>query len=170
MNKDLTRRVLLVVVSALDWIFSIGSIRAIYNVMAGQFLIEYADNVNIDGSDFSPVVNAATAGINVFVILFTIVLAALFVTIFILIFAILLRTTTIGKKDIITESEVIFAKWVIMVSSVYAFIVGIFFSNIRMIGYVIGLSWQQPLFMMLMYYIPLKKRFEKGGEMDHSEL
>lgn len=52
MNKDLVRRVLLVAVSILNWIFSVGYIREIYNVMLGENLIEYADNVNVDGSDF----------------------------------------------------------------------------------------------------------------------
>ena len=96
--------------------------------------------------------------------------AVLFATIFILIFAILLRVTTIRKQDIVTESEIIFTKWLIIVSSVLAFIVGILSANIKLIGCVIGLSWQQPLFMMLIYYLPLKNRFKKGTEIAHTEL
>lgn len=88
----------------------------------------------------------------------------------VLIFAILLKVTTIRKKDIITESEVAFTKRLIMVSSVLAFIVGILSTNIKLIGYVIVLSWQQPLFMMLIYYLPLKNRFKEGTEIAHSEL
>lgn len=162
MNKDFVRRVLLVAASILNWIFSVGYIREIYNVMLGENLIEYTDNINIDGSDFTPLANLAVAGANGLMTFFTIVLAVLFATIFILIFAILLRVTTIRKKDMVTESEVVFTKRLIMVSSVLAFIVGILSTNIKLIWYVIGLSWQQPLFMMLIYYLPLKNRFKKG--------
>lgn len=164
MNKDLIRRVLLVTASILDWIFSVGYIREIYNVILGENLIEYVDNINIDGSDFTSLANLTIAGVNGLTIFLTIGSAILFATIFILIFAILLRVTTIRKKDIVTESEVIFTKWFIIVSSILAFIVGILCTNIKLIGYVIGLSWQQPLFMMLIYYLPLKSRFRKGTE------
>ncbi|MDE6434497.1 MAG: hypothetical protein K2L07_09745 [Lachnospiraceae bacterium] len=170
MNKDLVRRVLLVVVSILNWIFSVGYIRDIYHIMSGENLIEYVDDINIDGSDFTPLANLAVAGTNELMIFLTIVLAVLFATIFILIFAILLRGTTIRKKDIVTESEVIFTKRLIIVSSVLAFIVGILSTNIKLIGYVIGLSWQQPLFMLLIYYLPLMNRFKKGPEIAPSEL
>lgn len=102
MNKDLVRRVLLVTVSILNWIFSVGFIREIYDAMLGENSIEYADNINVDGSDFTPLANLAVAGANGMMILLTVVLAVLFATIFILIFAILLRATTIRKKDIVT--------------------------------------------------------------------
>lgn len=169
MNKGLVRRVLLVTVSILNWIFSIGYIREIYNVILGKNLIEYADNINIDGSDFTPLANLAIAGVNESMIFLTICSTVLFATIFILIFAILLRITTIRKNDIVEESEVTFTKRLIMVSSVAAFIAGILSANIKLTEYVIGLSWQQPLFMTLIYYLPLKNRFKKGREIAQSE-
>lgn len=162
MNKDIVRRVLLVATSILNWIFSVGYIREIYNVMLDQNLIEYVDNITIDGSDFTPLANLTIAGVNGLTIFLVIGSAVLLAAIFILIFAILLRITTIRKKDIVTESEVVFTKRLIIVSSVLAFIVGILSTNIKLTGYVIGLSWQQPLFMMLIYYLPLKNRFKKG--------
>lgn len=164
MNKGFVRQVLLVAISILNWIFSVGYIRDIYYALSGENLIEYADNINVDGSDFTPLANLAVAGANGMMTLLTIVLAVLFATIFILIFAILLRVTTIRKKDIVTESEVIFTKRFIMVSSILAFIVGILSTNIKLIGYIIALSWQQPLFMLLIYYLPLNNRFKKGPE------
>ena len=168
MGRGLVRRVLLVAASILNWIFSIGYIREIYNVMLGKNLIKYVDNINIDGSDFTPLANLTVAGVNGLTIFLVIGSAVLFATIFILIFAILLRVTTIRKQDIVTESEIIFTKW--LISSVLAFIVGILSANIKLIGCVIGLSWQQPLFMMLIYYLPLKNRFKKGTEIAHTEL
>lgn len=152
----------MVVVLILNCFFSVSFIGEIYDVMYGENFIEYVDNINIDGSDFTPLANLTVAGVNGLMDLLTIVLAVLFVTIFTLIFAILLRVITIRKKDIVTESEVVFTKRLIMVSSVLAFIVGVLYTNIKLVGYVIGLSWQQPLFMMLLYYLPLKKRFKEG--------
>lgn len=164
MNKGLVRRVLLAAVSILNCTFSVGYIRDIYHVLSGENLIEYVDDINVDGSDFTPLANLAIAGANGMMTLLTIVLTVLFATIFILIFAILLRVTTIRKKDIVTESEVIFTKRLIIVSSILAFIVSILSTNIKLIGYIIGLSWQQPLFMLLIYCLPLNNRFKKGPE------
>lgn len=164
MNKALFRRVLLVVTLILDWIFSVGFIRELYNMMLDESLIQYADNINIDGSDFTPLANLAIVGMNGFLIFLSIFFAVLFATILILLFAILLRITTIRKKDIVTKSEVIITRKFLLVSSVLAFIVGILATNIELIWYVIGFSWQQPLFMMLIYYLPLKNRFKKGPE------
>ena len=83
-----------------------------------------------------------------------------------------MMTGHFDNKDVYKrqESEMIFTKWLIIVSSVLAFIVGILSANIKLIGYVICLSWQQPLFMMLIYYLPLKNRFKKGTEIAHTEL
>ena len=120
MGRGLVRRVLLVVASILNWIFSIGYIREIYNVMLGKNLIKYVDNINIDGSDFTPLANLTVAGVNGLTIFLVIGSAVLFATIFILIFAILLRVTTIRKQDIVTESEIIFTKWLIIVSCLYS--------------------------------------------------
>lgn len=132
--------------------------------MLGENLIEYVDSINVDGSDFTPLANLAVAGVNGLTAFLVIVSAVFFATIFILIFAVLLRATTIRKKDIVTESEVVFTKRFIIVSSVLAFIAGILCTNIKLTGYAMSLSWQQPLFMMLIYYLPLKNRFEKGAE------
>ncbi len=115
---------------------------------------------------FTPLVDFAVTGINGLIIFFLVGLAVLFSTIFILIFAILLRVTTIRKKDMVTESEVVFIRWFIIVSSVLALIVCILSTNIKLFEYVIALFWQQPLFMMLIYYLPLKNRFKKGPEID----
>ncbi|MCI8509146.1 MAG: hypothetical protein HFJ06_11365 [Lachnospiraceae bacterium] len=169
MKKSIVRQVLLIVVSILNWIFSVGYIRNIYNVMLNGNIIEYAENINIDGSDFTPLANLAIAGVNGLAIFLTIGASVFFATIFILIFAILLRVTTIRKKDLVTESEVIFTRRLIVISSVFTFIVGILSTNINLIRFVLCLSWQQPLFMVLIYYLPLNNRFQKGVEIDYSE-
>lgn len=169
MNKAHVRRILLVVASILNWIFSVGYIREMQKVLLGKPLIKYADNIKIDGSDFTPLANLAITGANRLAIFLTMVLDVLVATIFILLFAILLKITTIRKNDIIMESELVFAKWFIIISSVLAFIVGILSANKKLMWYAIGLSWQQPLFMILIYYRSLKKRLQKGMEMTHLE-
>ncbi len=170
MNKGLVRRALLVVVSILNWRFSVGYIREIYNLMLDEKFIEYYDEIYVDGSDFTPLANLMVSGVNGIMIFLNAVFAALISTIFILVFAILLRVTTIRKEDIVAKSEVIFTRRFIIVSSVLALIVGILCTNIKLIDYIIGMSWQQPLFMMLIYYLPLRNRFKKGMEIADSEL
>lgn len=168
MNKDLVRRVLLVAASILNWIFSVGYIRE-YNVISSQNHLEYKDEVYVDGEDFTTIANLAIAGANGFTNILAICVSVLLATILILFFAILLRATTIRKKDIVTEEEVKFTKWFIIASSVLALIVGILCTDTKLIGYVIALSWQQPMFMMLIYYLPLRKRYKKGTETDKSD-
>jgi len=170
MNKGFIRRVLLVIVSILNWIFSVGYIRKIYNLMLDEPFFEYPDEIYVDGSDFTPLADLMVSGANEIMIFLNAVFAILFSTIVILIFAILLRVTTIRKEDIVAKSEVIFTRRFIIVSSVLAFIAGILCTNIKLIDYIIGLSWQQPLFMMLIYYLPLRNRFKKGMEIADSEL
>ncbi|MCM1399534.1 MAG: hypothetical protein NC225_08655 [Clostridium sp.] len=170
MNKNIVRRVLLVAVSIFNWIVSVGFMRYIYTVMLGGDSIKYVDDINIDGSDFTPLANLTIAGANGLAKFLTIGLTVLFATIFILVFAILLRATTIRKKDVVTKSEVVFTKWLIIVSSVLVFIVSILFTNINLIKYIMGLSWQQPVFMTLLYYLPLKNQFKKDMEVSASEL
>lgn len=169
MNKAHIRRILLVVASILNWIFSVGYIREMQKVLLGKSLIKYADNIKIDGSDFTPLANLAITGANGLAIFFTMVLDVLVATIFILLFAILLKVTTIRKNDIIMESELVFAKCFIIISSVLAFILGILSASKKLTWYAIGLSWQQPLFMILIYYRSLKKQFQKGLGMTHIE-
>ena len=164
MNKSFVRRVLLVVASILNWRFSVGYIRKLYNLMLDEKFIEYYDEIYVDGSDFTPLANLMVSGVNGIMIFLNAVFAALISTIFILMFAILLRVTTIRKEDIVAKSEVIFTRRFIIVSSVLALIVGILSTNIKLIDYIIGMSWQQPLFMMLIYYLPLRNRFNLSRE------
>lgn len=156
MNKSLVRRILLVITSILNCIFSVGYMIELYHLSLDEHLIEYSDNINIDGSDFTPFFNLAASGVNGLLIMIIVGFTILLTTIFILIFTILLRVTTIRKKDMVTESEVVFTKRFIIISSILALVIGILSTNIKLILYILCLSWQQPLFMMLIYYRALK--------------
>ncbi|MBQ3161230.1 MAG: hypothetical protein IJC04_03790 [Oscillospiraceae bacterium] len=161
MNKSLLRKILLIIVSALNWFFSVGYVREVYLSMFTNHMIEYADEVIVDGADISPFVNIGVAAVNGFILLIVFVYVII-TAIFIAIFAAVLRLATIRKTDIIEQSEVNFTKWFIIISSIAAFIVSILVSNINLTLYAIVFSWQQPLFMLLIYYLPLKDRFKKG--------
>ncbi|MBP1548404.1 MAG: hypothetical protein J6A05_00215 [Oscillospiraceae bacterium] len=164
MNKSLLRKILLIIVSALNWFFSVGYIRELFLTLFKENLIEYADEAIVDGADISPFVNLGVAATNGFVSFIMLIGYVFITTIFIAIFAIILRAATIRKTDVVEQSEVNFAKWFIIISSAAAFIVSILVSNISMVVYALTLSWQQPLFMLLIYYLPLRNRFKKGCE------
>lgn len=166
MKKNTFRQVLLIVVSILNWIFSVGLIRSVYKSMISENKIQGADNVTIDGSDFTPLADLAVEGLNGLIDFLVIVSSVFFTTVFILIFAIILKKIAIRKKDVVEEAEVIFARRFIIISSVLAFVAGVLVSNINLNGVVLSMSWQQPLFMMLIYYLSLKKRFVNGVELD----
>ena len=164
MNKSLLRKILLVIVSALNWFFSVGYIRELFLTLFKENLIEYADEAIVDGADISPFVNLGVAATNGFVSFIMLIGYVFITTIFIAIFAVILRAATIRKTDVVEQSEVNFAKWFIIISSATAFIVSILVSNISMVIYALTLSWQQPLFMLLIYYLPLRNRFKNGCE------
>lgn len=161
MKKDLLRKILLVIISALNWFFSVGYVREIYLSMFANHMIEYADEVIVDGADISPFVNIGVAAVNGFILLIVFVYVII-TAIFIAVFAAILRASTIKKTDAVEQSEVKFTKWFIIISSIAAFIASILVSNINLIVYAVAFSWQQPLFMLLIYYLPLKNHFKNG--------
>ncbi len=169
MNKSLLRKILLIIVSALNWFFSVGYVREVYLSMFTNHMIEYADEVIVDGADISPFVNLGVAAVNGFILLIVFVYVII-TAIFIAIFAAVLRASTIRKTDIVEQSEVKFTKWFIIISSAAAFIASILLSNINLIVYAIAFSWQQPLFMLLIYYLPLRNRFKKAQNDVSSEV
>lgn len=57
-----------------------GYIREVYNIMISKNMIEYVDSANIDGSDFTPLVNLAITGANG-VIFFLVVVSVVFLAI-----------------------------------------------------------------------------------------
>ncbi|MBQ5318056.1 MAG: hypothetical protein J6K17_03060 [Oscillospiraceae bacterium] len=164
MNKSLLRKILLVIVSALDWFFSVGYMREMYLTLSKENLIEYADEAIVDGADISPFVNLSVAATNGFVSFIMLIGYVFITTIFIAFFALILRAATIRKKDVVEHSEIKFTKWFIIISSAAAFIVSILVSNVRFIVYAAALCWQQPVFMLMIYYLPLRNRFKNGRE------
>lgn len=158
MNKSTVRRGLLVGTSVLNWIFSVGYIREIYNFMAEDNFIEYPGEIIVDGSDFTPLADLAVSGMNGMLIALTFGAYVIISAVFILIFSVLLRVLAVGKNDEVTGADVRFAKRFIIASSVLAFLAGVLLSNVNLAGYVLALSWQQPLFMLLIYYRALKKK------------
>lgn len=169
MNKSLLRKILLIIVSALNWFFSVGYVREVYLSMFTNHMIEYTDEVIVDGADISPFVNIGIAAVNGFILLIVFVYVII-TAIFIAIFAAVLRASTIRKTDFVEQSEVKFTKWFIIISSAAAFIASILLSNINLIVYAIAFSWQQPLFMLLIYYLPLRNRFKKAQNDVSSEV
>lgn len=158
MNKSIVRRILFIIASGLDWCFSVGYSQMIYRLMLDGGFIKPAKNIFIDGSDFTPIANLMVTGMNGFLYLLNVCLSVLYATIFSCAFAAILRATTIRKTDIVEQSEIKFTKYFIFISSILAFAVGVLLSNIRLTVVVLILSWQQPIFMFLIYFIPLYKR------------
>ncbi|MDE7294654.1 MAG: hypothetical protein K2N72_09555 [Oscillospiraceae bacterium] len=158
MNKSMVRRGLLAGTSVLNWIFSVGYVREIYNFIAEDNFIEYPGEIIVDGSDFTPLADLAVTGVNGMLIALTFGAYVIISTVFILIFSVLLRVVAVRKNDEVTGADVIFVKRFITISSVLAFIAGVLLSNVNLTGYVLALSWQQPLFMLLIYYRALKKK------------
>ncbi len=162
MNKSLLRKILLVIVSALNWFFSVGYVRELFLTMFKENLIEYTDKAIVDGADVSPFINLGVAATNGLVSFIMTISYVIVTAIFIAIFAAIFRASTIRKTDVVEQSEVNFTKCFIIISSAAAFIVSILVTNISMVTYALALSWQQPLFMFLIYYLPLRNRFKKG--------
>ena len=157
-NRNLMRRILLIIASILNCLVSVGYAVELYRLNLGNNLIKYSDNINIDGSDFTTFFNLMVSGINGVLILFTLGVAMVITTILTIIIVFLTRIVTIRKRGTIKKSELIFSKRLITVSSIISIIASILFTNTGMIIYILCLVWQQPLFMKLIYYDRLKKQ------------
>ncbi len=160
MNRSMAKRMILAALSIMCCVFSIGYSREIYALMTGPF-IEDPEKIIVDGADFTPVAELAVSGANGFIILFSFGSYVMITTIFALISALLSRIFIIRKNYNVTLSDIKFSKWFIIISSVFAFIAGIIMTGIKFIPYAAALSWQQPLFMFLIYYLPLKRKFNE---------
>ncbi len=149
---------MLAVITAACCYFSVGYSYELYGLMCGGYPIEETEGkIIVDGTDFTPLAELAAAGTNGFIIILTLGSYIITETLFIVILSLLLRLT-IRKKAAVLSSEVKFPGILIALSSLLAFAAAIVLTDIRMTGYILLLSWQQPLFMMLVYFLPLKKR------------
>ncbi len=168
MKKNTVRIIALVIASALCWYFSVGYSHELFHVLTDREIIKPADSYDlvVDGTDFTPFMNivfkpfmnimaTGTNSLISFIINGTYILLT---TLFIALFTVILRFAVIRKTDHVAQSEVKFTRNFIIISSVLAFAAGIFVSNIRLACNVFLLSWQQPLFMFLIYYLALRKR------------
>lgn len=163
MDRKILRRVLLTAASVSNWAFSAGYIRELYTLMNNMEFVQLHGDIIVDGEDFTPLAELAAAGMNSFLVLLSAGVYAVISAVFILLSSVLLRLVAVRKKDTVAEEELKFARRTIAVSSVLAFASGILLSDISMTEYVFALSWQQPLFMWLVYYRGLKKRVSAEG-------
>lgn len=156
MDKRVLRRVLLIVTSALNWAFSAGYVRELYVFMMEMEFIRPAGELTVDGEDFSPFAELAFTGVSRVLIHLSAAAYTAVSAVFILIFSLLLRAVT-KRLGGVTRADLKFAGRTIAVSSLLAFVAGILLSNTSLLKYVVALSWQQPLFMWLVYYRGVKK-------------
>lgn len=142
--------------SALNWAFSAGYVREMFFLMREFDYVRPTGAFMADGEDISPIVDLVVTGTSrIFIELSSVVYAAVS-AVFILIFSLLLRAVT-KRLGGVTRADLSFAGRTIAVSSLLAFVAGILLSNTSLLKYVVALSWQQPLFMWLVYYRGIKK-------------
>ena len=157
MDREKLNRFVLIIISVINCIFTIGYSYEIYDLIK-EPLIEKTDEMIIDGTDFTAIANLAVTGTNG---LIASIITSIYVIITIavaIILAVIARLIIIKKDSSFEPSEIKFSKYIIVISSVFAFLVSLILTKLSAISFVIALSWQQPLFMLLLYYLPLRQR------------
>lgn len=161
MKKPSKTQVLFVFITVLNWVFSVGFAWRL-GTMKEVELLKSTDDIHVDGTDFTPIINLVIMGVNGFVEFMTTGLFVALCTICIMTFALILWFKIFKGEQIFTRSEVKFTKWTIILSSILAFGAAIFCVGLKSSWCAMLLSWQQPLFMWLFYYRTMRKQFDDG--------
>jgi len=162
MEKSLIRKIALIAAVLINSFFSVGYAWEIGQSMLENHMIARPDGVIIDGADFTPLANIMVDGANG---LFVLVVAGIYAAVTLIVAfltAIIMWFWLIRRAKTIAKEETVFARNVIVASSVVAFLLGIALTNIHLVGNIILVFWQQPLFMLLIYYIPMERKAMKS--------
>lgn len=158
MIKNVIRRILFGVTMLISWCFSVGYSRELFKLGIENHYFKSPGNVNIDGADFSALADLAVSGVNGLVVFLVVGFYVFFETLFMGILVFIFKLITLRKTDVIEQSELAITRRLIIISSILSLLSGILVTNVHLVGYVIALSWQQPFFLFLIYYLALKNR------------
>lgn len=160
MEKSTIRKIVLIVAVLINSYFSVGFAWEIGQSMLETHMIQRPDGVIIDGADFTPLANIMVDGTNGLFLLVVVGIYALITFVVALLTALIMWFWLVRKTEKIAKEEAVFARNVIVTVSVASLLLGIVHTNIHLVGIICLLFWQQPLLMLLIYYLPMESRAE----------
>lgn len=157
-NRQKMRIISLLIISILLFLSSSEYARSIQN--SGQ-QIDYAENMTVDGSDFTPIANLFVAGTNGFLQFLTSVLAVIAIVIISLILLIPWRLIAIRKDSEISKEEPDIAKAILVIFVVITSITGFIITQLTCGFSVLLLTLIPALFLLIFGVLPLKNAYKR---------
>ena len=157
-NRQKVRMISLLIISILLFLSASGYVRSIQN--AGQ-QIYYVEDMDVDGSDCSPIANLFIAGTNGMLQLLTCIAAVVIMVIDSLILLIPWRLIAIRKDSEISKKEPDIAKAILIIFVVITPITGFIITHFTFAFFVLLLTLIPALFLLVLGVLPLKKAYKR---------
>ncbi len=160
-NKQKMRIVGLLIISILLFFNATGYINGIQNV---GHEIDYVEDMNVDGSDFSPIANLFILGTKGMLQCLAGIVAVIGMVIISLIFLISWRLIAIKKTSEISKKELDIAKAMLILFAVITPVTGCVLTRFRYIFFIILLTLIPVVFLLVLGVLPLKNAYKQINE------
>lgn len=156
-NRQKVRIISLLIISILLFLSASGYASSIKN--AGQ-QIDYVEDMNVDGSDFSPIANLFIAGTNGFLQFLTSIVAVIAMVVISLILLIPWRLIAIKKDSKISKAEPDIAKAILIIFVIITPITGFIITHFTCAFSILLLTLIPALFLLVLSVLPLKNAYK----------
>lgn len=160
-DKQKVRMISLLIISILLFLSTSGYVRSIQN--AGQ-QIDYVEDMNVDGSDFSPIANLFIAGTNGMLQLLTGIVSVIAMVINSLILLIPWRLIAIRKGSYISKKEPDIAKAILILFVIITPITSCILTRFKYIFFIALLVLTPAVFLLILGVLPLKNAYKHMNE------
>ena len=157
-NKQKVRVISLFIIAILLFLSASGYAGSIKD--AGQ-QIDYVEDMNVDGSDFSPIANLFITGTNGMLQLLTCIAAVVIMVIDSLILLVPWRLIAIRKDSDISKKEPNIAKAILIIFVVITPVTGFIITHFTVAFFVLLLTLIPALFLLGLGVLPLKKAYNR---------
>lgn len=157
-NRQKIRVISLLIISILLFLSASAYASSIQN--AGQ-QIDYVDDMNVDGSDFSPIANLFVAGTNGFLQFLTSIVSVIAIIILSLILLVPWRLIAIRKDSEISKKEPNIAKAILVLFVVITPVTGFIITHFTCGFSILLLTLIPALFLLVLGMLPLKNAYNR---------
>lgn len=160
-NRQKARVITLFIISILLFFNATGYVSGIED--AGH-QIDYVEDMDVDGSDFSPIANLFILGTNGILQLLTGLLAAAAMIILSLILLVPWRLAAIRKNSEISKKELSIAKAILILFVTITLITSCILTRFTYVSFIVLLVLIPTVFLLTLGVLPLKNAYKRANE------
>lgn len=155
-NRQKVRVISLLIIAIFLFLSASGYAGSIKN--AGQ-QIDYVEDMDVDGSDFSPIANLFIAGTNGMIQLLTGIVSVIAILVDSLILLIPWRLISIKKDSEISKKEPDIAKAILIIFVIITPVTGFIITHFTYVFFILPLTLIPTLFLLVLAVLPLKNAY-----------